>query len=257
MVWTTPTWIEIATLSKSYGELRALNELSMTIGQGEVYGFLGPNGAGKTTTLRILMGTLVPSSGHARIRGLDCVKDRVEVKRQVGYVPDVPVFYDYLKGWELLRFVGQMHGIEDALLAERARLLLRELSLADAADDFVTNYSLGMRKKMGLALALIHDPEVLILDEPTTGLDPIAMRQVQALIQSYSESGRTVLLSTHVLEMAQRLCHRVAIVHRGRLVAEGQPRELLDPSSTGADQQERSLEEVFLALTAADSGARS
>ena len=248
---TTP-WIELEKLNKSYGQFRALSDLSLNIAQGEVFGFLGPNGAGKTTTLRILMGTLVPDSGSARIRGLDCIKNRAEVKRQVGYVPDVPVFYDYLKGWELLRFVGQMHGIEELLLAERARLLLNELSLDDAADDFVTNYSLGMKKKMGLALALIHDPEVLILDEPTTGLDPLAMRQVQSLLQNYAGSGRTVLLSTHLLEMAERQCDRIAIVHHGRLVAEGRPAELLEQRRTAGT----TLEEVFLALTAqSDAGA--
>ncbi|HVZ31982.1 MAG TPA: ABC transporter ATP-binding protein, partial [Polyangiaceae bacterium] len=148
--------------------------------------------------------------------------------------------------------VGQMHGIDDLLLGERARLLLNELSLDDAADDFVTNYSLGMKKKMGLALALIHDPEVLILDEPTTGLDPLAMRQVQSLLQNYAGSGRTVLLSTHLLEMAERHCDRIAIVHRGRLVAEGRPAELLEQRRTAG----ATLEEVFLALTAQrDAGA--
>lgn len=243
-----PAWIEIKNLSKRYGTFQALDGLSLSVAQGEVFGFLGPNGAGKTTTLRILMGTLVPNSGSASIRGADCLKDRVEVKRQVGYLPDVPVFYDYLKGWELLRFVGQMHGLDDALLAERADLLLSELSLREAADDFVTNYSLGMKKKMGLALALIHDPEVLILDEPTTGLDPRATRQVQDMIQSYAESGRTVLLSTHLLEMAERQCHRVAIIHRGQLVAEGEPRKLREQrASAGAPTS--TLEEAFLALT--------
>lgn len=247
---TAPLWIEIKNLSKSYGNFAALTDLTLGVAQGEVVGFLGPNGAGKTTTLRILMGTLVPNAGNARIRGLDCLKDRVEVKRHVGYLPDVPVFYDYLKGWELLRFVGQMHGIDDRLLAERAQLLMSELSLSDAADDFVSNYSLGMKKKMGLALALIHDPEVLILDEPTTGLDPIATRKVRDLIQSYADSGRTVLLSTHLLELAERQCDRVAIVHRGRLLAAGKPGELSE--QLGGSAQGSSLEEVFLALTARD-----
>ena len=251
-----PVWIEIKNLSKRYGNFQALNDLSLSVAQGEVFGFLGPNGAGKTTTLRILMGTLVPNAGNASIRGLDCLKDRVEVKRQVGYLPDVPVFYDYLKGWELLRFVGQMHGIEDGLLAERANLLMTELSIRDAADDFVTNYSLGMKKKMGLALALIHDPEVLILDEPTTGLDPRGTRQVQDLIQSYADSGRTVLLSTHLLDMAERYCHRVAIIHQGRLLAEGQPRELRERLAGAGPSPRNTLEEVFLSLTAeGDPGA--
>lgn len=232
---SAPVCIEIKNLSKRYGSFQALNDLSLSVMQGEVFGFVGPNGAGKTTTLRILMGMLVPNAGSASIRGLDCLKDRVEVKRQVGYLPDVPVFYDYLKGWELLRFVGQMHGIEDELLADRANLLMTELSIRDAANDLVTSYSLGMKKKMGLALALIHDPEVLILDEPTAGLDPRATRQVRDLIQSYADSGRTVVLSTHLLEMAERHCHRVAIIHQGRLLADGQPRVFL-PLTAGAAQ---------------------
>ena len=187
---------------------------------------------------------LIPTSGHARIRGLDCARDRVELKRHVGYLPDVPAFFDYLTGWELIRFVGQMHGMDRELLSQRAQLLMTELDIGDAAGEFVTNYSLGMKKKMGLALALLHDPEVLILDEPTSGLDPLATRQVQKLIRSYASSGRSVLLSTHVLDMAERQCDRVAIIARGRLVAEGPPLELRE--RVGED---RSLEDAFLALT--------
>jgi ABC-2 type transport system ATP-binding protein len=247
---SAPVWIETKNLCKRFGNFQALDQLSLKVAQGEVFGFLGPNGAGKTTTLRILMGILLPTSGEASIRGLDCSKDRVTVKRRVGFLPDVPTFYDYLKGWELLRFAGQMHGLDDETLMQRADLLLRELSIRDASHEYVSNYSLGMRKKLGLALALIHDPEILILDEPTTGLDPLATRQIQNLIESYAASGRTVLLSTHLLEMAERLCHRVGIVHRGRLVAEGEPRALRDQLA-GA----KSLEEVFLAITAEPIGA--
>jgi len=239
-----PNWIELDHVSKQYGQFPALADLSLAVAPGEVFGFLGPNGAGKTTTLRILMGMLVPTSGHARIRGLDCTRKRVELKRQVGYLPDAPAFFDYLTGWELIRFVGQMHGMDRELLAQRAQVLMMELDIRDAADEFVTNYSLGMKKKMGLALALLHDPEVLILDEPTSGLDPRATHQVQELIRNYASSGRSVLLSTHVLDMAERQCDRLAIIDRGRLVAEGRPLDLRERA--GGD---RSLEEVFLALT--------
>jgi ABC-2 type transport system ATP-binding protein len=224
---TAPAWIEIENLTKRYGTFQALSGLSLKVAQGEVFGFLGPNGAGKTTTLRILMGTLVPNSGSASIRGLDCSKDRVEVKRQAGYLPDVPVFYDYLKGWELLRFVGQMHGLEDALLAERANLLLTDLALRDAADDFVTNYSLGMKKKLGLALALIHDPEVLILDEPTTGLDPRATRQVQDMgddlsaIARHALAGRVFVATRRRSGAAQRA---FVLAGRARLPGRGERR---------------------------------
>jgi ABC-2 type transport system ATP-binding protein len=240
-------WIETIDLHKRFGSYSALDKLTMRIEAGEVYGFLGPNGAGKTTTLRLLMGILVPSSGVARIRGLDCSSDRVAVKRLVGYVPDMPSFYDYLKGWELLKFVGQLHGLEGDALGERVELLLGELGLADATGEYVANYSLGMKKRMGLALALIHDPEVLILDEPTTGLDPLGTRDVHRLIQHHAERGRTVLLSTHLLEMADRLCHRVGILHRGQLLAEGAPVELRERlKSGGADP---TLEQVFFAVT--------
>ncbi len=237
-------WIQTEQLSKSYGTVHALRDVSLGVGPGEILGLLGPNGAGKTTTLRILMGMLVPSSGRAYIRGLDCTEKRAEVKRHVGFLPDAPDFYDYLTARELLRFFGSMHGMPRSQVEERAELLLSELALTEAAGDFVSNYSLGMKKKVGLALALMHDPEVLILDEPTTGLDPRAARHVRELIQDYAKSGRSVLLSTHQLSMAERYCTTVAILDRGRLVGAGAPDELRE--RLGAN---RSLEDVFLAVT--------
>ena len=145
-----------------------------------MFGFLGPNGAGKTTTIRMLMGILVPTVGHAHAStGLDCQRDRIEVKRRVGYLPDAPVFYDFLRGREIVQFVGEMHGQSRGVAADNAARLLDELGLADAAEEYAINYSTGMKKKLGLACALIHDPPVLILDEPTNGLDPRAAREVQ------------------------------------------------------------------------------
>jgi ABC-2 type transport system ATP-binding protein len=220
--------IEIDSLGKRYGDFCAISSLSLDVARGEVFGFLGPNGAGKTTTIRILMGMLAPSSGCARIEGLDCLSDRAELKRHVGYLPDSPVFYDYLRSSELLDFVGQMHGIPRAELVRRSERLLHELELADAADDFVVNYSLGMKKKMALALALVHEPRVLILDEPTTGLDPVASRTLRLSIQRWAEQGRTIFLSTHLVDMAESrsargahrasgACHWQAGVTRGRV----------------------------------------
>jgi ABC-2 type transport system ATP-binding protein len=161
-------------LTKRYGEFTAVRELDLAVERGTVFGFLGPNGAGKTTTIRMLMGILIPSGGRATIEGFDCQRERVEVARRVGYVPDTPIFYDFLRGREILEFVGEMHGLARGAARHRAAALLAELSLADAAEEYAVNYSAGMRKKPGLACALVHDPSVLVLDEPTNGLDPRA-----------------------------------------------------------------------------------
>jgi len=248
--------IRIDGLSKAYGEFQALEGLQLEIERGEVFGLLGPNGAGKTTLLRLLMGLLVPSSGCARILGMDCFADRVELKRQIGYLPDTPFFYDYLTGWELLRFIAEAHRLEPAESVQRGERLLGELQLADAADDFVTSYSLGMKKKMALALALMHEPTVLILDEPTTGLDPQSSRHIREFIRSYADAGRTVLLSTHWLEMAESVCDRVGIIARGRLVASGAPAEVCARAGASGVGP-ASLEEAFLQLTAARAEQRA
>src|SRR5215470_10110690 len=234
-------------LGKAYGDFTAVRDLELAIARGEVFGFLGPNGAGKTTTIRMMMGILVPTSGHATIDGLDCQKDRVELKRRVGYLPDNPMFYDYLRGREILAFVGEMHGQSRIEAQKRASVLLHELALDDAAEEFAVNYSTGMKKKLGLACALIHDPAVLILDEPTNGLDPRASRHVQDRIRVSAEQGKTIFLSTHLLDMAERLCGRVGIIDKGDLVAVGPLKDLQDKLVPGG-----SLEEVFLKVTQAD-----
>ncbi len=234
-------------LRKDYGAFTAVHDLTLDIGKGEVFGFLGPNGAGKTTTIRIMMGILVPTSGRVGIDGLDCQRDRVEVKQRVGYLPDNPMFYDYLRGREILIFVGEMHGLKRREAEARAARLLHDLQLDDAAEDYAVNYSTGMKKKLGLACALIHEPPVLVLDEPTNGLDPRAARDVQERLRLAAAQGKTIFLSTHLLDMAQRLCGRVGIVDRGELVAAGPVAELQDNVVPGG-----SLEEVFLKLTHAD-----
>jgi ABC-2 type transport system ATP-binding protein len=234
-------------LRKDYGAFNAVRDLTLDIGRGEVFGFLGPNGAGKTTTIRIMMGILVPSSGRVAIDGLDCQRDRVEVKRRVGYLPDNPMFYDYLRGREILIFVGEMHGLARREAETRADRLLHDLRLEDAAEDYAVNYSTGMKKNLGLACALIHDPPVLVLDEPTNGLDPRAARGVQERLRLAAAQGKTIFLSTHLLDMAQRLCGRVGIIDRGQLVAAGPLAELQDRVVPGG-----SLEEVFLKVTHAE-----
>src|SRR5258705_12849649 len=213
--------IHTVGLSKHFGGFAAVENLTVSVHPGEVFGFLGPNGAGKTTTIKMLMGMLVPTSGAAHIGGLDCFAQRVEVKRLVGYLPDVPVFYDYLRGREILRFMGQMHGIEQRELEGRQQRLLEKLALNDAQEEYAINYSMGMKKKLALACALIHDPPVLILDEPTNGLDPRASRQIQSLISESAAGGRTIFLSTHLLDMAERACHSVGGICRGGLAGGG------------------------------------
>jgi ABC-2 type transport system ATP-binding protein len=236
--------IEFQGLSKVYGGFDAVQPLSLTVRRGEVFGFLGPNGAGKTTTIRMMMGILVPSAGRVLIDGLDCHRDAAEVKRRVGYLPDTPVFYDYLRGREIVQFVGEMHGYARAEAAARGARLLDEFGLGDAADDYAVNYSLGMKKRLGLACALIHAPSVLILDEPINGLDPRAARDVQERLLAAAAQGATIFVSTHLLDMAEKLCDRVGIIHHGQLAATGTLDELrAEASSSG------SLEELFLQIT--------
>jgi ABC-2 type transport system ATP-binding protein len=236
--------IALEQLTKRFGAFTAVDRLDLAVPKGEVFGFLGPNGAGKTTTLRMLMGILVPTTGRASIGGLDCHTQRVEVMRRVGYLPDVPVFYDYLRGAEILEFVGEMHDLARGDARARARELLREFDLGDAGEEFAVNYSLGMKKKLGLACAVLHRPDVLILDEPTTGLDPGSARDVRDFLQRRAGEGATIFLSTHLLDMAERLCSRVGIIHQGVLQCVGRVDELRASRAAGG-----TLEDVFLAVT--------
>ncbi len=238
--------IEFRGLCKQFGHFQAVQQLNFAVERGEVFGFLGPNGAGKTTTIRMMMGILVPSQGQVLIDGLDCSTQRAQVQRGVGYLPDTPVFYDYLRGVETLRFVAEMHGMSRAEARERSTRMLEELGLGDDAQEFAVNYSLGMKKKLGLACALIHRPQVLILDEPINGLDPRAARDVQDRLLQFAAQGGTVFVSTHLLDMAEKLCSRVGIVHRGSLVAQGRPQDVVLSASSGAGG---SLEEAFLSIT--------
>lgn len=236
--------IEFNSIGKKYGDFSAVSDLNLSVRPGEMFGFLGPNGAGKTTTIRMLMGILAPSSGTMKIAGMDAFSERVEINRVIGYLPDAPIFYDFLKGREILQFVGEMHGLDAPTSAQKTARLLSEYGLSDAGEDYAVNYSMGMKKKLGLACALIHEPKILILDEPTNGLDPRASREVQNHLQKFVESGGTIFLSTHLLDMAQRLCHRVGVINHGKLAALGTVEEIRNNLKSGG-----SLEELFLKLT--------
>lgn len=233
--------IEILALSKHYGPKVALDGLSIDVGAGEVMGFLGPNGSGKTTTIRLLMGLLLPTSGHAKILGKDCHSESVALKRNVGYLPDEPFLYPYLSGLEFLELVAGLHGFS-GLEARRRAQEFAERFVGAEASRFCMTYSHGTKKRVALAAALIHDPQVLILDEPTNGLDPMAAKQMKELVSQLAKEGKTVFLSTHLLETAERLCHRVAIVSSGKLLAVDEPATLQRLHGVG------SLEDVFLKL---------
>lgn len=234
----------IKDIVKRYGEFEAVRGITLEIPAGGIFALLGPNGAGKTTLIKMLMGMLRATSGELTVDGLCAFRDGVAVKSIVGYLPDEPVFYDYLRGREILRFVGELHGLDRAVIEARSTAMAERLSLADAMEEFAENYSRGMKKKLGLMCALLHEPKLVVLDEPTNGLDPHGTMVLHEMMREIAAAGRTVLFSTHLLDQAERLCDRVAVVNQGQLAAEGTLAELR--SRFGASQ---SLESLFFRLT--------
>ena len=232
-------------LTKRYGTLTAVEDLDLEVGAGELFGFLGPNGAGKTTTIKMLVGLLRPTSGNARVAGIDILAEPEKAKARIGYVPDSATLYDKLSAREFLEFSGDLYHVERRLRNRRIEALLKFFQLDDRANDFLSSYSRGMRQKVSLAAALLHDPQVLFLDEPTVGLDPLSARQMKDILQDFCKEGKTVFFSTHILEIAERMCTRLAIINHGRLVAMGSLQELRH--MVGQDGQ--SLEQIFLDLT--------
>lgn len=230
-------------LSKSFGNHMAVNQIDLEIRRGEIVGFLGPNGAGKTTTIKMLTGLITPTGGSASIMGHDIQSDAVAAKASFGLVPDTPNLYDKLKGIEFLRFMGRLYRVPQERAERRAADLLRLFDLTDASADLTETYSHGMRQKLTFAGALIHEPQVLFLDEPTVGLDPRSARLVKDLLRQMADRGAAVFLSTHILEIAERMVDRVIIIDKGRIVAAGTVAELRSRSG------EESLEDVFLSLT--------
>jgi ABC-2 type transport system ATP-binding protein len=239
--------VEADHLVKRYGDKVAVDDVSFTVQSGEIFGFLGPNGAGKTTTIKMIVGLLKPSMGTARVGGYDVQAQPLLAKAASGYVPDEPNLYSKLSARELLRFVGDLYGLPADLVTRRSEELLRLFDLSDAADDLADSYSHGMQQKTSLATALIHDPVVLILDEPTVGLDPKSARLIKDILRQIANRGAAVMLSTHILEIAERMCDRIGIINKGRLVAVGTLEELRAMGGTG--ETGASLEDIFLELT--------
>jgi ABC-2 type transport system ATP-binding protein len=232
--------IEIDDLTKRYGDFTAVDRLSLTAVRSEIFGFLGPNGAGKTTTIRIIAGLSLPSSGSVRVNGIDVVTEPVRAKGELGYVPDRPYLYEKLTGRELLHFVADLYRRDWRECEERAVSMLRYFELGDWIDARIENLSHGMKQKLVIVSALVHDPSVLVIDEPMVGLDALAQRQVKRLFRRLAEEGKTVFLTTHTLSVADAVCDRIAILNRGRIVAMGTPAEL---------RRETALEDAFLELT--------
>ena len=239
-------------ITKIYSDFQALFPLDLHVRPGEVFGFLGPNGAGKTTTIRILAGVLPPTSGRLVIDGVDMAVDPVEAKRRIGYIPDRPYLYEKLTGREMLRFVGGLYAMDPAVIEERSAKLLAFHSLNEFADRLIEGYSHGMKQRLSLSAALLHEPRLLIVDEPMVGLDPRGARQIKGVFREVVEQGRTVFLSTHSLDVAQAVCDRLAIIHRGRIVAAGTYEEIRSEGRADAG----SLEEVFLRILHEQSDAQ-
>ncbi len=235
--------IRVERLTKRFGAVYAVSELDFEVRPGEIFGFLGPNGAGKTTTLRMLAGLLRPTGGRALIAGYDLATHPVEAKALTGYVPDEPYLYELLTGREFLAFVVDVYRTRRG--SEQIPRLLDLFGLEARADDRIGSYSRGMRQKLALAAALVHEPRVLLLDEPTTGLDPHSARVLKDLLRALARQGVTVFMSTHILEIAERMCTRVGIVDGGRLIACGTMAELREQAADAS----ASLEDLFLKLT--------
>jgi sodium transport system ATP-binding protein len=237
--------ISVERLCKRFGAALAVEELSFSVAAGEIYGLLGPNGAGKTTTLRVLAGILAPTSGSATVAGVDVAADPHAVRGRLGFLTGTTGLYARLTGRELLAYFGRLHGLARAAIAERTALLARVLDLDPILDRRCEALSTGQRQRLSAARAVIHDPPVLILDEPTVGLDVLASRFLREFVRAERDRGKAVVFSTHYLAEAELLCDRIGLLHRGRLVAEGSPGELRARAG-GAS----SLEEAFLRLVA-------
>jgi len=232
-------------LTKLYGQLTAVDELNLEVPAGELFGFLGPNGAGKTTTIKMFTGLLRPTRGEAYIGEYNIGTHPVEAKRICGYVPDNPFLYERLTGREFLSFMSDLYGVNSHRKEQRIDSLIRLFELEEKAEELIQGYSRGMRQKVALAGVLIHEPKALFLDEPTVGLDPKSARRMKDILRELCNRGTAVFVSTHILEIAERMCDRVGIIDKGRLIAVGTMEDL----RASAASEAKSLEDIFLELT--------
>jgi ABC-2 type transport system ATP-binding protein len=258
---TTPA-IDTTALTRRFGDFTAVQDVNLRVDAGQFFGFLGPNGAGKSTTIKMLTGLLAPTSGSIRILGEELQSNSAEIKRQIGVVPEGMALFTRLTASEYLRFVGRMYGLDRATTLNRTQELLEFMQLADEKKKLIADFSHGMQKKLALAAAVIHGPKVLFLDEPFEGVDAVAAGTLKSMLQRMIARGATVFLTSHVLEIVERLCTHVAIIHRGRLVAQGSLAELRAgagrigqagaPQEIASAAEPRNLEEIFLQIVGAD-----
>lgn len=237
--------IELIHLSKRYGDTRAVDDISLTVEKGQLYGFIGPNGAGKTTTIRMIGGLLAPSEGRVLVDGIDMAADPVAAKTRIGLIPDRPFLYEKLTGMEFLRFTADLYGVSGNGFHDRADELLTLFSLKHRSDELVEAYSHGMKQRLIMAAALLHEPPLLIVDEPMVGLDPRGIKMVRELFRSLVAKGMTIFMSTHTLSLAEDVCDHIGIIHNGRLIADG-PLEIVKRDIAG---ERVSLEHAFLEVT--------
>lgn len=240
--------ITIENLTKRFGTTCAVDNLTLTIKDGEFFTFLGPNGAGKTTTLKTIAGLLRPTEGKVYVGGIDISKNGREAKQIISYVPDVPYLYDKLTGREFLYFIGELYQLDREKYHQQAEGLLELFTMKDYANHLIETYSHGMRQKLVISSALLPDPRVIIIDEPMVGLDPKSMRLVKDVLSRRAEENTTIVMSTHTLSLAEEISHRIGIIHRGRLICQGTAQEIKDQALGSAN-----LEDIFLRMTEEDS----
>ena len=237
-------------LVRVFGQKMAVNHLNLTVQRGEFFGFLGPNGAGKSTTIKMMVGLLRPTSGSVWVGGVDVWKHPLQARALMGVLPEFLNIYERLSGREFLVFAGHMYGVAEADIRKRSEELLQVLTLADDADKLIVDYSVGMRKKIALAAAIIHRPQVLFLDEPFEGIDPVSSHVIRDILHDATRHGTTVFFSSHILEVVQRLATRVGIIHNGVLVADGTLEELRERAS--GEHKDATLEDIFLNVVGAN-----
>ncbi len=237
--------IELNDLTKKYGDFEAVHDLNLSVQKGEVFGFIGPNGAGKTTTIKMMSGILEPTKGTVSIAGINMQDEPEKAKSKIGFIPDRPYLYEKLSGLEFLKFTADLYGVPEETFQASAYGILKNFSLADWADELIESYSHGMKQRLIMSAALLHEPEVIIVDEPMVGLDPAAIIMVKALFRKLASDGVTVFMSTHTLKVAQDTCDRIGVINKGRLIATGTTQEL----QRAANVSEADLEQVFLNLT--------
>lgn len=238
--------LEVNNLSKTYakGSVKAVDDISFSVKEGEIFGFLGPNGAGKTTTIKMIVGLLKPTHGQIAIHDFDNQESTIEAKKQISYIPDKPEVFDKLKGITYLNFMADVYGVSAADRKERIAYYLELFQLKEAVNDVISSYSHGMKQKIALIGGLLHEPNLFILDEPMVGLDPKSAFHLKEVMRQMCQKGKSVFFSTHVLEVAEKLCDRIAIINKGKIIAQGTMEELRALEGT-----EGSLENIFLELT--------